>query len=74
VAYTTVQEMNVLLLVFLLSFEYQFEVLNSFLLFHGILSVFLFYVVELIQKQTSTRSIFKLGGLGEYLPSMAPFL
>ncbi len=62
IAFATVQEMNLILLLFLLLNNSLLLLVNIFLLIHGVLSTFLFYLVDQIQKQSATRNIMSLSG------------
>lgn len=62
IAFATVQEMNLILLLFVLLNNSMLLLVNIFLLIHGVLSIFLFYLVDQVQKQSATRNIMNLSG------------
>lgn len=63
IALATVQEMNMIVLFLFILSNSNYTILNSFLLIHGLLSVFFFFLVDMIYKQTQTRNLTILGGL-----------
>lgn len=63
IALATVQEMNMIMLFLFLLSNTNYTILNSFLLIHGLLSVFFFFLVDVVYKQTQTRNLSLLGGL-----------
>lgn len=70
VAYATIQEMNLLLVTTLFFKFFSTKLLVAFMLMHGVLSMFMFFVVDLLQKRVGTRNIADLrGSIGDY-----PFL
>lgn len=74
VAFATIQEMNLILsFLYLLNFV-SYNVLNCFLLVHGLLSAFLFFLVDQVQKQLLSRNLMLLGGLSILVPLMSFFI
>lgn len=68
IAFATIQEMNlIIILLFILNCN-NYSILNCFLLVHGILSSLFFYLVDQVQKQTFTRNIMLLSGISLILP------
>lgn len=63
IALATVQEMNMIMLFLFFLSNSNYTILNSFLLIHGLLSVFLFFLVDVVYKQMQTRNTTVLGGL-----------
>jgi NADH-quinone oxidoreductase subunit M len=63
IAFATIQEMNLILVFFLLTGSSRCKFISVFLILHGILSAFLFYIVDLIQKNFHSRNITSLSGL-----------
>lgn len=64
IAFATIQEMN-LILFLLLNYQNILDYsLLLFILIHGWLSTLMFFLVDIIQKKTSTRNIVTLSGLG----------
>lgn len=64
VAYTTVQEMNMILLIVFISGSKGLFYVNMFILTHTILSTLFFYIVDIIYKQRSARTTNAVYGLG----------
>lgn len=68
IAFATIQEMNLIVLFFFFIGALNSSVLNLFLLVHGILSAFFFFLVDQVQKRTSTRNAIQISGLFIYIP------
>ena len=63
IAFATIQEMNLILMFAVFTNYSQYQVLNSFILIHGLLSALFFFLIDQIQKRYQTRNINYLGGL-----------
>lgn len=63
IALATVQEMNMIMIFLFFLSNTNYTILNSFLLIHGLLSVFFFFLVDMVYKQAQTRNLTILGGL-----------
>ena len=63
IAFATIQEMNLIIVFFLLTGNSRCKFISIFLILHGVLSAFLFYIVDLIQKNFHSRNITSLSGL-----------
>jgi len=74
IAFATIQEMNLILLFLLLNSNSNFNVLNIFLLMHGLLSAFLFYLVDNVQKRFQSRNLVTLSGLSSLSPQLHTFI
>ena len=70
IAFATIQEMNLIFLFFILLGNNNYLILNLFLLVHGILSGFLFFLIDQIQKQYSTRQLSSISGLARLSPML----
>lgn len=70
IAYATIQEMNLILFLLMTSQNAIDYGLILFILIHGWLSTLMFFLVDIIQKKTSTRNIVELGGLGYNFPEI----
>jgi NADH:ubiquinone oxidoreductase subunit 4 (subunit M) len=55
--------MNLIMFLFIFLKNFNNNILNLFLLVHGVLSAFLFYLVDQVQKQTGTRNLTAISGL-----------
>lgn len=70
IAFATIQEMN-LILFLLLNYQNLLEYsLLLFILIHGWLSTLMFFLVDIIQKKTSSRNIVTIGGLAYNFPEL----
>jgi len=63
IAFATIQEMNIILLFLILTNFSNDFILIIFIFVHGLLSTLMFFLVDLIQKRTTTRNIIEIGGL-----------
>lgn len=70
IAFATIQEMNLIILFLLLNQSSSFRILNIFLLVHGLLSAYLFYLVDNVQKRFHSRNITVLSGLSSVSPRL----
>lgn len=70
IAFATIQEMN-LILFLLLNYQNLLEYsLLLFILIHGWLSTLMFFLVDIIQKKTSSRNIVSVGGIAYNFPEL----
>lgn len=74
VALATVQEMNMIVLFLFFLNTTHLTVLNNFLIIHGLLSVFFFFLVELVYKNTQTRNTLAISGLTSTLKTYIIFI
>lgn len=74
VAYGTVQEMNLITLLFLLSGSYSVKLGVLFCLTHTVLSTLFFYTVEVLYRIYRTRNRGTLSGLGTLNPTLSVYL
>lgn len=74
IAFATIQEMNLIMFFYLYLEDINFNILNCFLLVHGILSAFFFFLVDQVQKQVFSRNLLMLSGLSTYLPLLTFFV
>lgn len=70
IAFATIQEMNLIFLFFILLGNNNYIILNMFLLVHGILSGFLFFLIDQVQKQFSTRNLTSISGAARLSPML----
>lgn len=66
IAFATIQEMNVIMIFTFFTNYLNCQILNSFIMVHGLLSALLFFLVDQIQKRFQTRNLMSLGGLIAY--------
>ena len=71
IAYCTIQEMNLIFLIFLWSSNKAIVPAILFIFMHGILSSLMFYIVECIQKRLKTRSSMEVYGLLNMYPNLS---
>lgn len=70
IAFATIQEMN-LILFLLINYQNTLDYsLVLFILIHGWLSTLMFFLVDIIQKKTSSRNIIEVSGLAYTFPEM----
>lgn len=74
IAFATIQEMNLILIFFFFFNNNYSSILNCFLLVHGILSAFLFFLIDQVQKQTNSRNILNLSGISVAIPFISLFV
>ena len=70
IAFATIQEMNLITIFLVLLSSTNLTFLNLFLLVHGVLSAFLFYLVDNIQKRSQTRNLVTLSGFSFFMPKL----
>lgn len=70
IAFATIQEMNLIFLFFVLLGNTNYSILNLFLLVHGILSGFLFFLVDQVYKQFMTRQLSGIAGINKLSPTL----
>lgn len=70
IAYATVQEMNAIYLLFNFGDSWAINIGLIFLLAHGILSSFMFFLIECIYKRYNTRNIEKIYGILNLYPNL----
>ena len=63
IAFATIQEMNLILIFFFLTWNLNLAIVNLFFLVHGVLSSLFFFLIEQIQRRTQTRNLTLLGGI-----------
>jgi len=70
IAYATVQEMNMIFMLFNLNATEAINIGCVFLLAHSVLSSLLFFIVECVYRRTKTRSVHKMQGLQTLYPNL----
>lgn len=70
IAFATIQEMNLILFLLLNCQNTMSYTLILFILIHGWLSTLMFYLVDIIQKKTTTRNIVLISGLAYTFPAI----
>lgn len=70
IAFATIQEMNLILFMLINSQNNLGYSLILFILIHGWLSTLMFFLVDIIQKKTSSRNIVEISGLAYTFPEL----
>lgn len=70
IAFATIQEMNLILVLYIVLSNNNYTFVNLFLLMHGVLSALMFFLVDQIQKKFQTRNINSLSGLSTFCPNL----
>ena len=74
VAFATIQEMNMILLCVLLFQVFTNSIILLFILMHGILSTYMFFLVDQVQKRAQTRNILALSGFCTKFPFLRIYI
>ena len=70
VAYATIQEMNLILLLLLLGSTYALKMCGFFIIAHTLLSSLFFYIVDVVYKRIGSRSIYSISGVLNTAPML----
>jgi NADH:ubiquinone oxidoreductase subunit 4 (subunit M) len=63
--------MNVLMILFFVGSNENFFFLSAFIIIHGLLSSFMFFVVDVIQKKSFSRNVVTLSGFSIVFPQLS---
>lgn len=74
IAFATIQEMNMIMICLILFNQININITAIFFLLHGLLSTYMFLLVDQIQKRTQTRNILELSGVGLLYPFLRNFI
>lgn len=74
IAFATIQEMNMIMICLILFNQININITSIFFLLHGLLSTYMFLLVDQIQKRTQTRNILELSGIGILYPFLRNFI
>ena len=74
VAWATVQEMTFILLILIIKNNINSSSLYIFILLHGILSSYMFFLVDIFQKKFNTRDLNSLQGLNVLIPKSTKYI
>lgn len=74
IAFATIQEMNMIMLCLIFFNQININITSIFFLLHGLLSTYMFLLVDQIQKRTQTRNILELSGVGILYPFLRNFI
>lgn len=70
IAWATVQEMTFMLLFIIFKQIFLTHTCVLFIILHGLMSSYMFYIVDMLQRRFKTRSLFYIKGLHLILPKM----
>lgn len=74
VAWATVQEMTFILLILIIKNNINSSSLYIFILLHGIISSYMFFLVDIFQKKFNTRDLNSLQGLNILIPKSSKYI
>jgi NADH-quinone oxidoreductase subunit M len=74
IAYCTIQEMNMIFLIIIFGGRNNLQLCIAFSFMHGILSSYMFFIVDCVYRKTNTRSIYELSGLVHVAPNLSIFI
>ena len=74
IAFATIQEMNMIMFCLIIFNQININITAIFFLLHGLLSTYMFLLVDQIQKRTQTRNILELSGIGVLYPFLRNFI
>lgn len=74
IAFATIQEMNIILLLLVTFGNSLNYVIIVFILMHGWLSTLMFFLIDVIQKKLGTRSIVNIGGIASHIPKLKIYI
>ncbi len=71
IAWATIQEMSFMLIFLVFKQLFLTHTCILFIILHGLMSTYMFYLVDIIQRRYGTRELFFIKGLNIRLPKMA---
>jgi NADH-quinone oxidoreductase subunit M len=74
IAWATIQEMSFMLLFLVLKQLFLIHSCIIFVLLHGLMSSYMFYTVDILQRRFKTRSLQKLSGLNLIFPEITKYI
>lgn len=74
IAWATIQEMSFILLFLMFKQVFLDHVCVSFLVLHGLMSSFMFYLVDILQRRFRTRSVHQIKGLNLVYPEITKYI
>jgi len=70
IAWATIQEMTFMLLFLIFKQIFLSNICILFLVLHGLMSSYMFYLVDILQRRFKTRSLYQIKGLNMILPKL----
>jgi len=74
IAWATIQEMTFMLLFLIFKQIFLCNVCILFLILHGLMSSYMFYIVDILQRRFKTRSLQYIKGLNIILPKLTKYI
>jgi len=74
IAWATIQEMSFMLIFLLLKQLFLIHTCIIFVLLHGLMSSYMFYIVDILQRRFKTRSLQRLSGLNLIFPEITKYI
>lgn len=74
IAWATIQEMSFMLIFLLLKQLFLIHTCIIFVLLHGLMSSYMFYIVDILQRRFKTRSLQRLSGLNLIFPELTKYV
>jgi len=74
IAWATVQEMTFMLFFVFFKQSYFNGSCVIFVLLHGLMSIYMFYIVDIIQKRYNTRSLQNINGASIFMPKLTKYI
>lgn len=74
IAWATIQEMSFMLIFLVLKQLFLIHTCIIFVLLHGLMSSYMFYIVDILQRRFKTRSLQRLSGLNLIFPEITKYI
>jgi NADH:ubiquinone oxidoreductase subunit 4 (subunit M) len=74
IAWATVQEMTFMLFFVFFKQSYFNGSVVIFILLHGLMSIYMFYLVDIIQRRYNTRSLQNINGSSIFMPKLTKYI
>ena len=74
IAWATIQEMTFMLLFLLFKQTFFIHTCILFIILHGLMSIYMFYLVDIIQRRYGVRSLQHINGLSLFMPKLVKYI
>lgn len=74
IAWATIQEMTFMLLFMLFKQTFFIHTCILFILLHGLMSIYMFYLIDIIQRRYGLRSLQHINGLSLFMPKLVKYV
>ena len=74
IAWATIQEMTFMLLFLLFKQTFFIHTCILFILLHGLMSIYMFYLIDIIQRRYGLRSLQHINGLSLFMPKLVKYI